>query len=378
MKRAGELIVRKILIISFLLLFLPFHASAIEKTTDISVSAKAAALYDPLCESVILGKNEDTVLGMASTTKIMTAIIALELYDPALVVEIQPEWCGIEGSSMYLKAGEMLSVKDLLYGLLLASGNDAATALAGLYTGNQADFVARMNEKAEELDLKHTSFCNPSGLSEEGHHTTALELARLTAYAMKQPLFAEIVSTERYTCGDRVLNNHNKLLQQIDACGVKTGFTKADGRCLVSAKKQDDRMLIAVTLSAPDDWTDHRVLYDAGFASLTPITPVEADTIGHIPVIGGREDTVPVYCTEPYTVKVDHMMQDKISVHIIGPRFVYQSEAKGGQPYGKVQVRCENTLLFESPLFYANSVGETDIKITFWQRFTYWLRCFLE
>ena len=378
MKRAGELIVRKILIILVLLFFLPLQTSAIEPTADISVSAKSAILYDPLCESVIFGKNEEAILGMASTTKIMTAIVALEIYDPALMVEIKPEWCGIEGSSMYLKAGERLSVKDLLYGLLLASGNDAATALAGLYTGHQDDFVALMNQKAQALNLTNTAFCNPSGLSEEGHHTTALDLARLTAYAMKQPLFAKIVSTAQYVCGNRVLNNHNKLLQQINACGVKTGFTKADGRCLVSAKEQDGRMLIAVTLSAPDDWTDHRILYNTAFSSFTPITPVEEGTVAEIPVVGSREDTVPVYCTESYTLKTTPAMKDKISVHIVGPRFVYQNQAKGGQLYGTVQVRCENTILFESPLFYANSVEKTYFKITVWQRLTNWLRCLLE
>ena len=377
-KRAGELIVRKILVVLFLLVSFPIQVFAAEKVSDISVSAKAAVLYDPVCESVVWGKNEDLALGMASTTKIMTAIVAMERYDLAATVEIRPEWCGIEGSSMYLTAGESLSVKDLLYGLLLASGNDAATALAGLYTGNQADFVACMNEKAHELGLQHTAFRNPSGLSEEGHHTTALELAKLAAYAMEQPLFAEIVSATQYTCGTRTLQNHNKLLQQIDACGVKTGYTKADGRCLVSAKEEDGRMLIAVTLSAPDDWSDHRILYETGFSNLTHTTPVEEGTIHTVPVVGGTEPTVSVYCADTYTLSVDRALEHTITVHIIGPRFVYQNEVKGGQPYGTVQVRCNNTILFESTLYYANSVESADVKITFWQRFANWLCCLLE
>ena len=377
-KRAGELIVRKIVVVLFLLVIFPIQVIAAEKTSDISVSAKAAVLYDPICKSVIWGKNEEMVLGMASTTKIMTAIVAMELYDLESTVEIRPEWCGIEGSSMYLTAGERLSVKDLLYGLLLASGNDAATALAGLYTGKEADFVARMNEKASELGLQHTAFCNPSGLSEEGHHTTALELAKLAAYAMEQPLFAEIVSATQYVCGTHTLQNHNKLLQQINACGVKTGYTKADGRCLVSAKEEDGRMLIAVTLSAPDDWTDHRVLYEIGFSNLTHATPIEEGTIHTVPVVGGVETSVSVYCADTYTLAVDRALEHKISVHIIGPHFVYQSEVKGGQPYGTVQVCCNNTILFESTLYYANSIEAADIKITFWQRFTEWLCCLLE
>ena len=139
MKRAGELIVRTIISIILILCFLSFPTWAAE---DISVSANAAVLYDPVCDAVMWGKNETSICGMASTTKIMTAVVAMELYDVSSTVEIQSEWCGIEGSSMYLKAGETLTVLDLLYGLLLASGNDAATALAGIYTGDPDDFVA--------------------------------------------------------------------------------------------------------------------------------------------------------------------------------------------------------------------------------------------
>lgn len=375
MNRAGELIVRTIISIILILFLLPFPSAAAE---DISVSAKAAVLYDPLSDAVMWGKNETMVLGMASTTKIMTAIVAMELYDPTASVEIKAEWCGIEGSSMYLNPGEALTVSDLLYGLLLASGNDAATALAGLYTGEESDFVACMNAKAAELGLEDTQFCNPSGLSEDGHHTTALDLARLTGYAMSQPLFAEIVSTQSYTCGSRVLQNHNKLLQQIDACGVKTGFTKADGRCLVSAKEENGRMLIAVTLSAPDDWADHRVMYEAGFSSLSPVTPVEAGTVAYIPVLDGNAAEVPVYCTNTCTISLDKALHEQVTVHILGPRFLYPEQAKGGQRYGTVQVRCGDTVLFEDTLYYANSVSTKKIKITLWQRFLDWICCLLE
>lgn len=377
MNRAGELIVR-IIKISFafllIILFFPFPSKAAE---PVSVSAKAAVLYDPLCDAVIWGKNETAVLGMASTTKIMTAVVAMELYDPNKVVEIHPDWCGIEGSSIYLKAGEKLTVSDLLYGLLLSSGNDAAVALAGFYSGNIEDFVACMNAKAEELGLENTHFTNPSGLSEAGHHTTPLELARLTAYAMRQPLFAEIVATEQYVCGSRVFQNHNKLLQQINACGVKTGYTKADGRCLVSAKEENGRMLIAVTLSAPDDWKDHKELYELGFSAFTPSTPVEEGTLFYIPVTGGINPEVAVYSTESYTVLLHKDVQKDVTVRILGPRFVYPEQVKGGKYYGRVQVRCNNALLFESDLYYANSVPAKGIKITIWQQFLDWLCCLL-
>lgn len=374
-KRAGELIVRTIISIILVICFLPLPVMAAE---EVAVSAKAAVLYDPLCHAVLWGKNETSRFGMASTTKIMTAVVAMELYDVTSTVEIQGEWCGIEGSSMYLKEGESLTVRDLLYGLLLVSGNDAATALAGIYTGNQADFVACMNEKAAELGLENTQFCNPSGLSEEGHYTTAQDLARLAAYAMQQPLFAEIVATERYVCGSRILLNHNKLLSQIDACGVKTGYTKADGRCLVSAKEENGKMLIAVTLSAPDDWSDHKRMYEAGFAAVSPVTPIEAGTVAYIPVIGGRDKNVAVYCLDTYTIPFDEALQDRLTVHILGPRFAYQNQVKGSQPYGTIQVRYDDTVLFESDLYYANSVGETEKEITLWQRFLNWFCCLLE
>lgn len=374
MKRAGELIVRTIILIGLILCFFPFSAWAAE---DISVSAKAAVLYDPLCDAVMWGKNETAVCGMASTTKIMTAVVAMELYEVSSTVEIQSDWCGIEGSSMYLKAGETLTVLDLLYGLLLASGNDAAAALAGLYTGDAEDFVACMNAKATELGLNDTQFLNPSGLSAEGHHTTALDLARLAAYAMQQPLFTEIVSTENYVCGMRTFQNHNKLLDQIDACGVKTGYTKADGRCLVSAKEENGRMLIAVTLSAPDDWADHKRMYEVGFSTLSPVTPVEAGTIAYIPVTGSYCKDVALYCMDTYTVATDRALHDQLTVHVLGPRFVYPNQVKGGQPYGIVQVRHNEAVLFESTLYYANSIQDTK-EITLWQRFLNWLCCLLE
>ena len=375
MNWAGELIVRKIISVVLILFSLPFPCIAAD---GISVSAKAAVLYDPLCDAVLWGKNEQLVLGMASTTKIMTAIVAMELFNTEDIVEIQAEWCGIEGSSMYLKEGEQLTVKDLLYGLLLASGNDAATALAGLYTGDPADFVAYMNKTAILLGLSDTQFQNSSGLSQEGHYTTALDLARLAAYAMQQPLFAEIVATKTYICGDRQITNHNKLLDQINACGIKTGYTKADGRCLVSAKEQDGRLLIAVTLSAPDDWNDHKVMFESGFSSLSPATPIEAGSIVSIPVVGSDTTEVAVYCTQTYTEKLDKALHDQVTVHIIGPRFVYAEQAKGGKPYGKVQVRYRDKVLYEDTLYYANSVETKQEKITVWQRFFTWICCLLE
>lgn len=337
------------------------------------VSAQAAVLYDPLCETVLFQRNECAKLGMASTTKIMTALVALDWYDPETSVEIQPEWCGIEGSSIYLQPGETMTISDLLYGLLLESGNDAAVALASIRTGDPEDFVAAMNQKAADLGLEHTHFCNPNGLSDENHYTCALDLARLAAYGMKSPVFSAIVGTKSSTVANRSMQNHNKLLWQIGACGVKTGYTKKDGRCLVSALVREGRMLIAVTLNAPDDWTDHRIMYEQGFSAMTPYTPVEAGVVSEIPVIGGDHVSCPLYCTESFTAAFSGAERDQITVQILGPRFAYASEVKGGIQYGDLRVSCGESVLFETPLYYQFTAHEQTGQKTLWQRIQSWV-----
>ena len=176
---------------------------------------------------------------MASTTKIMTALCAIEQGDLDRVYTVKPEYTQAEGSSMYLKPGEKLTIRDTLYGLMLMSGNDAALAIAG-ECGGQEQFVGKMNDKAAELGLIHTHFENPNGLDGETHHTTAQELAQLTAEALKNPDFREIVGTWSTNRAGRVMTNHNKMLKLYDgAIGVKTGFTKKCGRCLVSAVERN-------------------------------------------------------------------------------------------------------------------------------------------
>ena len=236
-----------------------------------SVSAKAAVLIDADTGRVMFEKNAEIRLPMASTTKIMTAIVALEHGDPDDTVTVTKGSVGVEGSSIYLEAEEKLSLRELLYALLLASANDAATAIALHISGSVEAFASLMNKKAELLGLKNTHFKNPHGLDAEGHFTTAYDLAKITAAALKNKTFAEIVSTYNYNIsgkdgGRRYLVNHNKLLRGYEGCiGVKTGYTKADGRCLVSAARRDGMTLIAVTLSAPDDWRDHKAMLDYGF-----------------------------------------------------------------------------------------------------------------
>ena len=243
------------------------------------VSAKGAALVSGDTGELIFGKNSNGILPMASTTKIMTALVVLEKCSPDDVFTVPPEACGIEGSSIYLVPGEELTVRDLLYGLLLESGNDAAVALAIAACGNVEDFTAEMNKKAAELGLTCTSFANPNGLSAENHHTTAAELAKITYYAMKQPLFREIVSTVSYTVKNsggvplKYFSNHNKMLRMYSgANGVKTGYTIASGRCLVTSAQKDGSTFIAVTLNDRNDWRDHESMLDFAFANYRAVT----------------------------------------------------------------------------------------------------------
>lgn len=264
-----------------------------------ALSAQSAILTDgngvPLFE-----KNATERMGPASTTKLMTALVVTELCSPADTVKIPVEAVGIEGSSIYLHAGEILTVEQLLYALLLASANDAATALAIFCAGNVEAFCEKMNEKADLLGLTDTHFCNPHGLADEAHYTTARDLAIIASEVLRHPLLRQIVSTYKTTiplCGNegtRVLVNHNKLLRLYDgAIGCKTGFTKKTGRTLVSAAERDGLLLIAVTLDAPNDWNDHTCLLDYGFANFSSVSLFEAGhAIGTLPVCGGTSDSV--------------------------------------------------------------------------------------
>ena len=224
-----------------------------------AVSAASAALYCPATGEFAFTQNADARRGMASTTKIMTALVAIENGDADAEIVIPGAAVGVEGSSLYLKAGEKMTLRDLLYGLLLQSANDAAEAIAIAIGGSVEGFADLMNEKAAAMGLTDTHFTNPHGLADENHYTTARELAKIAAEAMQQPLFCEICGARRAAIpngegGKRYLVNHNKLLfTYAGAIGVKTGFTKATGRCLVSAANRDGVELIAVTLGAPDD-----------------------------------------------------------------------------------------------------------------------------
>jgi len=262
-------------------------------------AARCAIVIDANTKSVLFEHNADEARGMASTTKIMTALIALENCNIEQEFTIPKEAVGIEGSSVYLKEGEKLTLSELIYCLMLESGNDAATAIAHCVGGSVDDFVQMMNDRAEELGLTNTHFTNPHGLSNENHKTTARELAIITAEAMQYPFFCEVISTKTMRVSydgienGRYLKNHNKLLFNYEgAVGVKTGYTKLDGRCLVSSATRDGMTVIAVTLQDPFPPSTHKTLLDKAFNDYYQAEIVNfGDITTEIPVTNAEEDT---------------------------------------------------------------------------------------
>lgn len=252
--------------IFLLLASLLLNPAATQRDEPPALSAECAVLAGENGE-LLLEKNADVRHLIASTTKLMTALVALEHSELTDEVEIPAACCGIEGSSMYLQAGEKYSVKELLTGLLLASGNDAAEALALHCGGEEARFVFWMNEKAAVLGMESSHFANPHGLDAPEHYGTAADLAKLMAACLREPALLAILKQDHATIREQYYVNHNKLLGSCPGClGGKTGYTQAAGRCLVSACERDGTRLICVTLNAPQDWKDHKSLYDWGYA----------------------------------------------------------------------------------------------------------------
>lgn len=338
-----------------------------------AVSAQSAVVLDGLTGECLYAKNADAQLPMASTTKIMTAITAIEMGDLDRVYPVKKAYTLVEGSSMYLHEGEEITLRDTLYGLMLMSGNDAALAVAGECGGEEA-FVAAMNEKARELGLPHTHFDNPNGLDGENHHTTARELARLTAYAMQNGTFREIVSTERYEAGGRTMVNHNKLLRMYgDAVGVKTGFTKRAGRCLVSAAERDGRRLIAVTLNAPDDWNDHIEMLDTAFAQYAPCTLAEAgESLCTVPVQSGWLREVNLTADETVTLSLTGDERDRLQAVRRGRRFLY-APVEAGASCGELVWLLDGQEVARVGLTVAESSAQLAETPSFWTRLLDWL-----
>ena len=331
----------------------PLGAAAAQVDAMPAVSAQSAIVLDGATGRVLYEKNADAVLPMASTTKIMTAIVAIEGFDLDHTYTVKRAYTLAEGSSMYLQEGQRLTLRDTLYGLLLASGNDAALAIAG-ECGGAERFVAAMNDKALALGLCNTHFDNPSGLDGPNHHTTARELAALAAYAMQNPTFRQIVGTQTYTtAAGHSLRNHNRLLWQYDgAIGVKTGYTMQSGRCLVSAAERHGRRLIAVTLNDRNDWADHAALLDAGFDQFSAYTLHEAgDHLGAVACEGGTQAALPLLAQSACTAWLTAGEYAALTPVLLGRPFVY-APAGQNDAYGAVEYRVSGVTLARDTLVF--------------------------
>ncbi len=259
--------------------------------------AAGAVLMDAESGRVLYGHDAHKPRLIASTTKLMTALVAVERAgDLDETVTVKGEWLGSEGSSIYLRAGEEITLRGLLYGLLLQSGNDAAMVIACHTAGSMEEFVELMNRRAAELGMKDSSFANPSGLDHENHYSTPYDMALLARACLDNSTVAELCATKSITVGTRTFVNHNKLLWRCEGCvGMKTGFTEKAGRTLVSAAVRDGQTLICVTLNDGDDWNDHRKLLDYGFRTYPRQVLCRAgEVLGAVAVEGSLIPTMPV------------------------------------------------------------------------------------
>lgn len=326
-------------------------------------SARSAILLDASSGRVLYAKNADAQSLIASTTKIMTGLLVCEQCDLDATFSIPPEAVGVEGSSLYLREGQTRTVRELLYGLLLHSGNDAAVALAICCDGSVEAFVERMNARALALGLRQTHFENPSGLNAAGHGATARELALLARAAMENRTFYKVVSTPTITFDDRTYTNHNRLLWQYDgAVGVKTGYTRAAGRILVSCAERGGQRLIAVTIDDKNDWRDHAALLDYGFAAF-PLRAVlrAGQTVAAVQVIAGETETAELVTDQ--TLALPLGADETAELRFYAPPVTFAPVPAGEA--GRVEVWCGGEKLAERTLYVRAPVARREEKSRF-------------
>lgn len=335
----------------------------------VSVSAQSAVLLEASTGRILYEKNAYQQLPMASTTKIMTAVAVLENASLTDTVTVSAEAAATEGSSMYLAGGEKISVMDLLYGLMLSSGNDAANALAEHVGGDREAFADIMNDTAQRIGMESSHFVTPSGLDDAMHYSTAYDMAVLTMYALENNTFRKIVATKSQTVGEgenvHYLTNHNKLLNKYKYCiGVKTGYTMSSGRCLVSAAERDGVTLIAVTLNDRNDWNDHMDMFDYGFSVCTYATYNEKPDTFEIPVAGGGVLTATEFKSfgKVFFGGDDCVVQRVVEL----PRFVY-APVFMGTVVGYSNYYIDGELVDSIEILADHDVGE-DKKLTFFEK----------
>lgn len=335
-----------------------------------NVIAKGYVLIEASTGRVISGSNIDTRLPMASTTKIMTALITLEQENIYQEFLVDDNAIMVEGTSMGLVKGDTASLYALANGMLLSSGNDSANAAAVRISGSIDKFTELMNERAEKLGMKNTNFVTPSGLHDEKHYSTAYDMALLAREAIKNPLFTSICSreTSRVSFGNppfmRTLNNHNRLLKEYDGCfGVKTGFTKKAGRCLVSAAERDGVRLICVTLGAANDWQVHKNLFDYGFAQINRIKVGEAsaELAVTLPVAGGERGSVIARAASDTYAAIESSQLVNIKREIFTQKFCY-APIERGKVVGEIRYTLNGSVVASTPLIAVEDVNRQPVK----------------
>lgn len=305
--------------VSGFLLVLAMLAGLAGSAGAVNTKASCAILMDADSGRILYAQSIHERRLIASVTKLMTALVAAEqTADLDEEFTVPPECVGIEGSSIYLQANEKVTMRELLYGLLLQSGNDAAAAVACRVAGNIDSFAVLMNQKAEKLKMHNSHFTNPSGLNDEEHYSTAYDMALLACACLENDVVAEICAAKSATVGTRTFVNHNKLLYRYEGCvGMKTGYTELAGRTLVSAAKRNGQMLICVTLNDRDDWNDHEALLDCGFAQYpNRVLCAQGETFGTVPVAGSLIPSLPVVAAEAVQYPLREEETLKVTVEI--------------------------------------------------------------
>ena len=329
---------------------------------------------------VLYGLEENRELPMASTTKILTALLTLEQPDLDQVFPVDPQAVQVEGSSMGLKTDSEVTLRLLAQGMLLCSGNDAANAAAVRIGGSLPGFAQLMNQRASQIGMEHSHFVTPSGLDAERHYSTAYDMALLAREALQNPDFLEICSSPSlrviYPGEDfsRTLENHNRLLADYQGCiGVKTGFTKKAGRCLVSAAIRDGAGLICVTLGAPNDWQDHAALLDYGFSQMASHPVKDSLEDVQIPVVNGDQETTGVQVKEPLSYFSSAPLNTLERKTQLLP-FLYAPVQKG-ERVGTVGYYQNGALLCQGELLAAEDVALVPPREKgLWETLWVWLR----
>lgn len=332
-------------------------------TRAVESSSKSAILMEENSERILYNKNSDEPLPMASTTKIMTAIVAIEYGNLDDIVVIDDETPYIEGSSIYLKTNDKISLEDLVYALVLRSGNDAADSIAKHIGGTMDNFITLMNEKAKVIGASNTNFVNPHGLHDANHYTTAEDLLLITKYAFGNDIFKRIVGTTnrdiKINNEKRTIFNKNKMVTQYEGGnGVKTGYTTDAGKCLVFSAERNGMQLIGVLIDSYNIWTDSEILLDYGFEKYKLENVVtKSEYLGSIYIDKGIKDTVKIYATSDINIPVtgDETLSTELTLNKNLTAPIYSK-----QKIGTLDIKIEDNIIYTEDLYCPEKIYVKD------------------